>query len=581
MQDVSELDSSLSFQRLNDSILCDSVSFASRSMSPYADGPMSNSDTAVITTPHRPRRKFWLPLHNEATEMLSKFASDVYPYVPIIHRPSLPVLIDDMYQALSRGSDPHVGAVLLLLSICTSACYTWTLQDDYRGIYCDPIEATKQSTLWLRAALDLVDHCDRIGHTSLECLQGMVVLFWVLCSAEGVSMRARSLAAGCISMAQSLGIHRIDQHVNSLGNRDELFTVVEAEMSRRVWWFLVASNWMHSQFSLLHGKLYNNFLASLMVRRPCNIDDDMLNGQEPVSLPSDTATSVSYLLQRIRLEEICHDISDASGSMLIRNDAEYNRILEIDKRLQKFERELPPFFAANKLQGDALSDRGQRYRQAVSTQRFLLNFVLHRQRCQMHLPYFIKGITEPKFETSHNACVESASIIIHLEQQLRGESLPFATVRRRMNIKLRSIFVATIILVLSACVEADQDASNGRQELDQVFTLLSEIGEEAPFAARLRDFALEMLTRNQPAHPVLSRVPCLSATGIHALTPATALLAVETQDEESGVNGGVALNLNNEDGNNDLDLQWDAILNQIGLGPDIWRAPTWMRETQM
>ena len=212
-------------------------------MSPHAGVSVSNSDTEAIPASHGPRRTFWLPLRDEATKMLSKFVSDVLQYVPIIHRPSLPTLIDDVYQAQSRGSDPHVGAVLLLLSTCTSACYTWTLQDGYRGIYGDPTEATKQSTVWLRAALDLVDHCDRISHASLQCLQGMVVLFWVLCSVEGVSMRARSLVARCISMAQSLGIHRIDQHVNSPGNRGEGFTVVEAEMSRRVWWFLVASNW--------------------------------------------------------------------------------------------------------------------------------------------------------------------------------------------------------------------------------------------------------------------------------------------------------------------------------------------------
>lgn len=313
-----------------------------------------------------------------------------------------------------------------------------------------------------------------------------------------------------------------------------------------------------------------------MVRRPCNIDDDMLNDQAPVNLPLDTPTSVSYLLQRIRLEEVCHDISDASGSIVVSNDAEYNRIKEIDERIQEFERELPPFFKADKLQDNNMSDYGQGYRQAISTQRFLLNFVLHRQRCQMHLPYFIKGITEPKFAISHNACVESASIIIHLERQLRGESLPFATVRRRMNIKMRSIFVATIILVLSACVGHGQDSFNRSQELDEVFTLLSEIGEEAPFAARLRDFAIEMLSGNQPTHPILSRVTCPPDNRILGRTPATALLAL---DDESRMNGVAPLDLDNEDENNDLDLKWDAILRQVGLGPDIWRSPTWMRET--
>ena len=85
-----------------------------------------------------------------------------------------------------------------------------------------------------------------------------------------------------------------------------------------------------------------------------------------------------------------------------------------------------------------------------------------------------------------------------------------------------------------------------------------------------------MLSGNQPTHPILSRVTCPPDNRILGRTPATALLAL---DDESRMNGVAALDLDNEDENNDLDLKWDAILRQVGLGPDIWRSPTWMKET--
>lgn len=185
----------------------------------------------------------WLPRREEAHGLLQKYISDVSHFHHIIHKPSLPGLIDDVYNGLDQGNGVNLGALALLLSMCASTTYAWTTHDDARGLYANAAEANSYTTAWLKAALDVVDYAQRTAHVSLECTQGMIILFFVLCSLEGVSSRARALVAQSIAMGRELALHCIDDPSNSAASDPAQMNTIKTEIGRRVWWYLAASDW--------------------------------------------------------------------------------------------------------------------------------------------------------------------------------------------------------------------------------------------------------------------------------------------------------------------------------------------------
>lgn len=185
----------------------------------------------------------WLPHREEARIIFQKYITDVSYFHHVIHEPSFQSLIDDIYDAIEQKSGIHLGAILLLLSVCASAVYSWTPLDDARCMYASSTEANSQTTFWMKQALDVTNYANRISHMSLECVQGLMILFFTFCHLEGFSQRARSIISSTVLMATELSLHRIDCP-NSSGVHESIrISTVRTEVGRRVWWYIVATDW--------------------------------------------------------------------------------------------------------------------------------------------------------------------------------------------------------------------------------------------------------------------------------------------------------------------------------------------------
>lgn len=55
---------------------------------------------------------------------------------------------------------------------------------------------------------------------------------------EGVSLRYRSLISTGVLLSRELGLHRIDHESNEANAN-----TIQAEVGRRVWWYLIATDW--------------------------------------------------------------------------------------------------------------------------------------------------------------------------------------------------------------------------------------------------------------------------------------------------------------------------------------------------
>ncbi|KAG6997471.1 hypothetical protein G7Y79_00040g076360 [Physcia stellaris] len=190
--------------------------------------------------PGEPTKCVWLPYLEEAKIVLEKYLSDITYTHHVVHSPSVRRTINELYGSLDQPEAVRPGQIALLLSILASATYSWTSRDA-GSLFFTPEQANSQSLSWIKAALDVLDYSRRKTAGSLEDIQAMIILSFLVSSLEGFSRRYRDLITTAISSARLLSLHRIDDPSLSAHNTVPQVESVAAEIGRRVWWYLVAT----------------------------------------------------------------------------------------------------------------------------------------------------------------------------------------------------------------------------------------------------------------------------------------------------------------------------------------------------
>ena len=180
----------------------------------------------------------WLPQPAEAHILLEMYLRHVNHFHHVTHVPSLPRLLDNVYTAVLSLGQVKLGRVILLLSICASATHSWVRANGERGLFSTAAEANEQTSLWVTAAQDVLEIAHRSVSLSIEAIQGIIILSFVLSNLEGFSRRCRSLLSTALFLAKDLGLHRIDHP-----SQADKANTARAEIGRRVWWYLCASDW--------------------------------------------------------------------------------------------------------------------------------------------------------------------------------------------------------------------------------------------------------------------------------------------------------------------------------------------------
>jgi multisubunit Na+/H+ antiporter MnhG subunit len=192
---------------------------------------MSQGNTKVA-------RCIWLPEYLEAKILLKKFMDDIDHIHHVVHTPSLHSILDDVYARTHRYDQVKSGHVVLLLAIFASSTLSWGLRDCECGLFTTPENAHTQPSFWIKAIEDLLDVAHRTTSVSLEGIQGVIIAVFVMANLEGFSRRCRSLWNMALLLGRELQLHLIDHP-----SKSHLAGSAQAEMGRRVWWYLVASDW--------------------------------------------------------------------------------------------------------------------------------------------------------------------------------------------------------------------------------------------------------------------------------------------------------------------------------------------------
>ena len=200
--------------------------------------PYILNDALLSSTRSELSRCIWLPQYSEAKILLEKFIQDIDYMYHVVHVPSLPAVFDDVYACLKQQGAIKLGNIMLLLGIFASCTDCWVRSDCERGVFSTSAVANMQSPLWVKATEDVLDIAHRTTRVSIEGIQGIIIASFVLANFEGFSRRSRSLCNMAILLARELGLHCMDHPSNANSAKS-----ARAEMGRRVWWYLAASDW--------------------------------------------------------------------------------------------------------------------------------------------------------------------------------------------------------------------------------------------------------------------------------------------------------------------------------------------------
>lgn len=132
-----------------------------------------------------------------------------------------------------------LGHAILVLSVLATATFYWAESDFSDDFLPNLGDASIKNAVWMAATGNLIDLCSRSNCKSLEIVQGLVVFSNTIGHIEGPTHRHRCYFNQALTMARELELHTSDLP----GGHSSGYTQVQEEVRRRVWWYLVTTDW--------------------------------------------------------------------------------------------------------------------------------------------------------------------------------------------------------------------------------------------------------------------------------------------------------------------------------------------------
>ncbi len=195
-------------------------------------------------------RNVQLPPKSETQRLINVYFNYFGQLQCFIYEPHARILIEEAYNQVTSSSQKIAprGCALILALLAAGS-----LLEPLQGSLDEILPVIKQRlgrcTVYIRASMDCLEQQRRrLSHT-IEDVQALLVLQFLIHHIEARSLRYRSLMAEAITIAQSLRIHLLD----SRSSRDNLSlqhsnpeNSMRREIKRRIWWYLAATDWLVS-----------------------------------------------------------------------------------------------------------------------------------------------------------------------------------------------------------------------------------------------------------------------------------------------------------------------------------------------
>jgi hypothetical protein len=189
----------------------------------------------------------------------------------------------------------------------------------------------------------------------------------------------------------------------------------------------------------------------ISVKLPKDCDDDSFYLYEDHCPPSkDRPTSMTYLLEKLRLAHICREIADVLPPSTSKfRQVSYDNVIYLDQKLQHYLSTLPFYYKL-----DADSRKRAKVLEAINPDISLLRFCItraaHTRRIKLHQRFLLRRSEDPLYGYSRQSCLESAKVVIQFYDGLADHDNPLI-VTTRMNIAVHYMHLALVVLVMDLC----------------------------------------------------------------------------------------------------------------------------------
>ncbi|KAI8956676.1 hypothetical protein F5Y11DRAFT_365003 [Daldinia sp. FL1419] len=475
------------------------------------------------------------PTFREATLLFQNFESNIDHMCRILHIPTVRSLIKTAYMKIGQGESVPLGQAGLLLSIFALSGFFYRCSEDSE-IATTEQEAVRISTTIGKAALDVLDHSRRNTSGTLEDVQAYIFMSLLSFHLDGFSARGRLLSTTAASMARDLRLHRLDaEDEHPTGKDDDVRTLIDREVKRRVFWHITAEDWLQSTISGPQTGMYFIHPNHIDVKLPkYSFDDEISLSDEIESTSGPRPSGIAFLRERIRLAHLCREIADtipleASKAM----QTPYDNIISLDKKLQEFIASLPFFFKTD-AESREKSKKFETVYPYIPHMRYAITNAAHSRRCKLHQKFLLRLSLDPRYSYSRLACLESAYEVIQgYEDPTEFDSPAYTTAR--MGLAMHYMHLALAVMVMDLCFNK-QEANEAeiKRKLKEAFQKFDDSRHVSPLPSRFLDSLRDVLRKHE-VH-LTTEDFSLRLSFLHDTQPQPEL-GMDMQDTDVGLGG--------------------------------------------
>ncbi|KAJ3455034.1 hypothetical protein MRS44_013634 [Fusarium solani] len=275
-------------------------------------------------------------------------------------------------------------------------------------------DAHELHPVWKRIALESVMSHDAAASLTLTSLQSISIMMYLTWDSEGQSTTFHTLRSLAHTKAVQMKLHRLDA--------DTATDVVQAELKRRLWWHLAATDWLIA------------------------------------SVPGPREGIYSFHTK--------HILPSGEASL------PYDQVLRMSSRYTDFMDRLPWFFCADEkssAQAAVLASR----RPYLLRQKFVLLYGIYSRIGRLHRPFLLRGTDEKEFfSVSHSLAIQCAERMIEIRRMVEPGDLCLHVHSHSMD---QHSFSALLLLSMGILGEKDTELAQKRKaDLLPICSMLKE-----------------------------------------------------------------------------------------------------------